>query len=151
MPYGQFQTWIEEGASDTEGAIVPSPLGFTTVLRVEKRVAGYLSLVDKPGLLDEFDRLVLTYGADVCAIELAKSKAIAFAVEQARGDWVQMWLSGTAADDDLLTNRAQQAGFDPTSPYMVAVFRAATRQGTPLPLAPRDATAPRIAHFTSAG
>jgi PucR family transcriptional regulator, purine catabolism regulatory protein len=134
MPYGQFQTWIEEGASDTEGAIVPSPLGFTTVLRVEKRVAGYLSLVDKPGPLDEFDRLVLTYGADVCAIELAKSKAIAFAVEQARGDWVQMWLSGTAADDDLLTIRAQQAGFDPTSPYMVAVFRAATRQGTPLPL-----------------
>jgi purine catabolism regulator len=134
MPYGQFQTWIEEEAPDGEGAIAPSPLGFTTVLRVEKRVAGYLSLVDKPGPLDEFDRLVLTYGADVCAIELAKSKAIAFAVEQARGDWVQMWLSGTPADDDLLTIRAQQAGFDPSSPYMVAVYRAATKQGTPLPL-----------------
>ena len=43
-------------------------------------------------------------------------------------------MSVIAADDDLLTISAQQAGFDPTSPYMVAVFRAATRQGTPLPL-----------------
>ena len=30
---------------------------------------------------NEFDRLVLTYGADVCAIEMAKYRAIASAVE----------------------------------------------------------------------
>ncbi len=134
LPYGAFQTWLERDAPDSEGAIVNSPLGYTTVLKVEKRVAGYLSLVDKQDKLDDFDRLVLTYSADVCAIELAKNRAIAFAVEQARGDWVQMWLSGTPADDDLLMTRAQQAGFDPTCAYMVAVFRAATRSGNPLPL-----------------
>jgi len=134
LPYGAFQNWLDRDAPDLEGAIVTSPLGYTTVLKVEKRVAGYLSLVDKQEPLDDFDRMVLTYGADVCAIELAKSRAIAFAVEQARGDWVQMWLSGTPADDDLLTTRAQQAGFDPSSGYMVAVFRAATKSGTPLPL-----------------
>jgi PucR family transcriptional regulator, purine catabolism regulatory protein len=134
LPYGAFQTWLERDAPDTEGAIVSSPLGYTTVLKVEKRVAGYLSLVDKQEPLDDFDRMVFTYGADVCAIELAKNRAIAFAVEQARGDWVQMWLSGTPADDDLLSTRAQQAGFDPSSSYMVAVFRAATKSGTPLPL-----------------
>lgn len=134
LPYGAFQTWLEREAPDSEGAIVTSPLGYTTVLKVEKRVAGYLSLVDKQDKLDDFDRLVLTYSADVCAIELAKNRAIAFAVEQARGDWVQMWLSGTPADDDLLMTRAQQAGFDPTCAYMVSVFRAATRSGNPLPL-----------------
>jgi PucR family transcriptional regulator, purine catabolism regulatory protein len=134
LPYGAFQNWLDKDAPDSEGAIVTSPLGYTTVLKVEKRVAGYLSLVDKQEPLDDFDRMVLTYGADVAAIEMAKSRAIAFAVEQARGDWVQMWLSGTPADDDLLSTRAQQAGFDPSTSYMVAVFRAATKSGAPLPL-----------------
>jgi purine catabolism regulator len=134
LPYGAFQNWLNREAPSSDGAIVSSPLGFTTVLKVEKRVAGYLSLVDNYDTLDEFDRLVLTYGADVCAIELAKSRAIAFAVEQARGDWVQMWLSGTPADDDMLTMRAQQAGFDPETMYMVCVYRAITDSGTSLPL-----------------
>ncbi len=72
LPYGAFQNWLNRDAPTAEGAIVTSPLGHTTVLKVEKRVAGYLSVVNNGSGLDEFDRLVLTYGADVCAIELAK-------------------------------------------------------------------------------
>ena len=134
LPYSAFQNWLTHDAPATEGLIVSSPLGHTTVLKVEKRVAGYLSLVSNGTPLDDFDRLVLTYGADVCAIEMAKSRAIAFAVEQTRGDWVQMWLSGTPADDDLMATRAQQAGFDSGVTCMIAVFRATTAAGTPLPL-----------------
>jgi purine catabolism regulator len=134
LPYGAFQSWLAREAPKLEGAIVASPIGHTTVLKVEKRVAGYLSLVDSHDALEDFDRLVLTYGADVCAIELAKSKAIATAVEQARGDWIQMWLSGTPADDDLLATRAQQAGFDGASTYIVAVFRSVTKSGAALPV-----------------
>jgi purine catabolism regulator len=134
LPYGAFQNWLEREAPDAEGTITSSPLGYTTVLKVEKRVAGYLSLVGKEEPLNDFDRLVMTHGADVCAIELAKNRAIALAVEQARGDWIQMWLSGTSADDDLLVVRAQQAGFDPNTGYVAAVFRAATKSGVALPL-----------------
>lgn len=134
LPYSAFQKWLDADAPRVHGSIVQSPLGYTTVLQVEKRVAGYLSLVDSHHNLDEFDRLVLLYGADVCAIELAKSRAISAAVEQARGDWVQMWLSGTPADDDLLSARAQQAGFEPVTQYSVAVFRAITHNGQSLPL-----------------
>ncbi len=134
VPYSAFQTWLETEAPNSQGSIVDSPIGHTTVLKVEKRIAGYLSLVNGSGQLDEFDRLILSYGGDVCAIELAKSRAIASAVEQARGDWVQMWLSGTPADDDLLATRAQQAGFDINSPYVAVVFRAITEAGTSLPL-----------------
>jgi purine catabolism regulator len=136
LPFGAFQNWLAREAPAQDGAIARSPLGFTTVLKVEKRVAGYLSLVDSGADLDEFDRLVLAYGADVCAIELAKLKAIAYAVEQARGDWVQMWLSGGPGEDDLILARAQQAGFEPTAPYVVAVFRAITTQGVSMPLDP---------------
>ncbi len=134
VPYGSFQKWLTNDAPATQGSIVSSPIGHTTVLTVEKRVAGYLSLVDQSDELNEFDRLVLTYGADVCAIEMAKNRAIASAVEQARGDWVQMWLSGTPADDDLLRTRAQQAGFESTSLFVVAVFRAISESGQSLPL-----------------
>ncbi|MCY4073183.1 MAG: helix-turn-helix domain-containing protein [Chloroflexi bacterium] len=136
LPLGDFQTWLSQEAPSSQGMITPSPLGFTTVLKVEKRVAGYLSLVDQKSELDEFGRLVLAYGADVCAIEMAKNRAIASAVEQARGDWIQMWLSGTPADEDLLRTRAQQAGFQPGASYVVSVFRAITESGQSLSLEP---------------
>ena len=132
LPLGDFHTWLAHEAPPSQGIISPSPLGFTTVLKVEKRVAGYLSLVDQTSELDEFARLVLAYGADVCAIEMAKNRAIASAVEQTRGDWIQMWLSGTPADDDLLRTRAQQAGFQPGAAYLVSVFRAITEGGQSL-------------------
>ncbi len=124
-----FQDWLGHEAPSSQGVISASPLGYTTVLQVEKRVAGYLSLVDSAASLTEFDRLVLTYGADVCAIEMAKNRAIASAVEQTRGDWIQMWLSGTPADDDLLRVRAQQAGFAAETAYATVVFRAGNESG----------------------
>ncbi len=131
LPYRQFPT---HDAPSSPGIISASSLGYTTVLKVEKRVAGYLSLIDRGRDLDEFDRLVLMYGADVCAIEMAKNRAIASAVEQTRGDWIQMWLSGAPADDDLLHTRARQAGFQPDSSYVVAVFRALSADGGALPV-----------------
>ncbi|MEO1290362.1 MAG: helix-turn-helix domain-containing protein, partial [Chloroflexota bacterium] len=134
LPYREFQKWLDTDAPANQGAIVASPIGYTTVLQVEKRVAAYLSLVARDEAMDEFDRLVLSYGADVCSIELAKTRAIESAVEQARGDWLQMWLSGTSADDDLLATRAQQAGFNTNTTYFVVVYRAMTATGQTLPL-----------------
>ncbi len=134
LPFGAFQNWLARELPNTEGTIISSPLGFTTVLKVEKRVAGYLTLVDGHEQIDEFDRLVLLYGADVCAIELAKSRAIASAVEQARGDWVQMWLSGTPTDSTLMATRAHQSGFEPEADYILVVFRALTPSGSVMPL-----------------
>ena len=130
----EFLAWLAKESPELTSVISASPLGFTTALKVEKRVAGFLSLVDYDEDLNEFDRLVLTYGADVCAIEMAKNRAIASAVEQTRGDWIQMWLSGTPADDDLLRARAQQAGFEPGEQYVVAVYRAVNEAGQSLPL-----------------
>lgn len=134
MPHDAFQQWLADESPSMLGSIIASPLGFTTVLKVEKRVAGYLSVVDSADNMTEFDRLVLTYGADVCAIEMAKNRAIASAVEQTRGDWIQMWLSGTPADDDLLRTRAQRAGFPPDARYVVAVYRAMDGSGQSIPL-----------------
>lgn len=129
-----FRDWLSREAPTIPGAISASPLGYCAVLKVEKRVAGYVSLVERVENLNEFDRLVLTYGADVCAIEMAKNRAIATAVEQTRGDWIQMWLSGTPADDNMLRARAQQAGFQPDADFLVAIFRAYAANGKAPPL-----------------
>ncbi len=134
MPYSTFQKWLSTEAPSTQGAIVRSPIGHTTALQVEKRIAGFLSYVTGDEALDDLDRMVLTSGADVCALELAKSRAIASAVEQARGDWIQMWLSGAPTDGDLLATRAQQSGFNPDGLYAVALFRALTDNGQSLPI-----------------
>ncbi|MEL7435909.1 MAG: hypothetical protein AAFN11_18325 [Chloroflexota bacterium] len=70
LPYGDFQKWLNQDAPTTQGTIVSSPIGYTTVLQVEKRVTGYLSLIDRESAdIDDFDRLVLAYGADVCPTE----------------------------------------------------------------------------------
>lgn len=129
-----FQRWLARDAAQALKGAVPSPLGHTIALQVEKRVAGYLSLLTPSGSIEEFERLVLTYGSEVCALLLAKTRAIATAVEQTRGDWVQMWLSDSSADDDMLRARAEQSGFDPDSLYVVASFRASSSAGTPLTL-----------------
>ncbi len=132
--YEKFRLWLNQEAPSALGSISLSPLGYTTMLKVEKRLAGYLSLIDRSENLTEFDRLVLTYGADVCAMEMAKNRAIASAVEQTRGDWIQMWLSGGPVDKGLLLARALQAGFQPDSLYVAAVYRAISRTGQVLPL-----------------
>lgn len=135
LPTKAFQNWLKHTANPTSDNLM-SPLGHTAILKVEKRVAGYLSLLNRQAHLSDFDRLVLTYGAEVCAIELAKTRAIASAVEQARGDWIQMWLSGTPSTDDLLGTRAQQAGFEPSAEYVAVVFRGYTPDGNALSLEP---------------
>ncbi len=134
VPYGAFQNWLERNAAEIDESVVTSPIGYTTILKVEKRMAGYLSLIDDRNKLDEFTRLVMLAGADVCAIELAKTRAIAFAVEQVRGDWIQMWLSGTPADDEMLITRAKQVGFEPDATYAVAAFRAHSGNSSSIPL-----------------
>ncbi|PJF40632.1 MAG: hypothetical protein D6737_03235 [Chloroflexi bacterium] len=134
LPYDTFQRWLEDETPSMQGVAIASPLGYTTVLKVEKRIAGYMSLIDGGETLDDFDRLVLTYGADVCAIEMAKSRAVASAIEQTRGDWVQMWLSGTQTDDDMILTRAEQTGFDANVECVVVIYRATTEAGALLPV-----------------
>ena len=123
LPYGAFQSWLETEQPNLPGVLTKSPIGFTTPLQVEKRIAGYLSIVDQADELDDYARLIVTYGSDICAIEMAKNRAIEVAVEQARGDWVQMWLSGTPTDTEMIFQRALQTGFELNQPYICVVYR----------------------------
>ena len=76
--HSDFQKWLDSNAPRNPGNVVASPIGFTIIIQVEKKTAGYLSLVDPNNELEEFDRLVLSHAADACAIEIAKHRAVAF-------------------------------------------------------------------------
>ncbi|MCB9452079.1 MAG: helix-turn-helix domain-containing protein [Anaerolineaceae bacterium] len=131
LAYGAFQNWLERfSPEDASGDIAASPLGYTAMLRVEKRPAGYLTVSGKSAGLDDFTRMVLIHGADACALEMAKSRAVKMAVEQARGDWIQMWLSGVSNDYDPMTTRAHQSGFPVEESYFAAVYQATTASGS---------------------
>jgi purine catabolism regulator len=103
-------------------------LGYTVPLVVEGRRAGYLTIING-GVFDELDRVTAERGAMVCAMELAKQKAVVEAETRVRGDWVQQWLTGGPQDDERLEASAAQAGVDLERPYMVALFRCGGNGG----------------------
>ncbi|MFZ4826344.1 MAG: helix-turn-helix domain-containing protein [Phototrophicaceae bacterium] len=119
----RFRDWIQNNQNSNQ-SIDQSPLGYTIVLRLERRTVGYLTILNAQQNLTEFDRSILLYSADIFAIEMSKKRAIETAVEQTRGDWVQMWLSNSPSDDDLTVVRARQAGFDVDTSFVVVVFQS---------------------------
>lgn len=110
-----------EQSLNGRGSGTVSRLGYTVPLIVEGKRAGYLTLVNG-GQFDDLDRVTVERGAMVCAMELAKQKAIVDAENRARGDWVQQWLAGNPEDDRRLAHGARQAGIDLETTYMVALF-----------------------------
>lgn len=112
---------VENRLENGKGAVLDN--GYTVPLIVEGRRAGYLTILNG-GMFDDLDRVTAERGAMVCAMELAKQKAVVDAETRMRGDWVQRWLSGEAQDDAELEDSAIQTGMDLGQPYAVALFRA---------------------------
>jgi PucR family transcriptional regulator, purine catabolism regulatory protein len=82
---------------------------------------GYLSLVGLNGELDELDQLVAEQGGQVCAVEMARNKAIREAEKRLKGDLL------TALVQDNLSPRearlwVQAMGFDLTQAHIALRF-----------------------------
>ncbi len=72
---------------------------------------GYLSLVGLDGEFDELDHLVLDQGSMVCAIEMARNKAIREAEKRLKGDLLTALLQGDMPSRDAAL-WVQQMGLD---------------------------------------
>lgn len=79
---------------------------------VEGRLGGYVSIVGPQGELHDFDRLAVERGALVCAVELAKQRAVSLAEDRLRGEFVDALLSGPLPDRSWLEQRARELGYD---------------------------------------
>lgn len=82
----------QEIAGDLERLVVP--------IRVSEVARGYLSIISLAGDLDTLDRLVGEQGALVCAVEMARSKAIREAEKRIKGNLLTAVLQANLSTRD---------------------------------------------------
>ncbi len=95
---------------------------------VTKNVArGYVSLIAKHPQFDARDRMIASQGALVCAIEMAKVKAVSVAEKKLRGDLIQAVLTQAITEEDAV-GWAERAGIRKTGPYVMLALQWVGRE-----------------------
>lgn len=95
---------------------------------VTRNVArGYVSLIAKQAQFDARDKSIALQGALVCAIEMAKVKAVSVAEKKLRGDLIQAVLTHAITEADAL-GWAERAGFRKTGPYVAIAMQWVGRE-----------------------
>lgn len=95
---------------------------------VTRNVArGYVSLIARQPEFDAKDHSIAAQGALICAIEMAKVKAVSVAEKKLRGDLIQAVLTQAIPEADAL-GWADRAGFRKTGPYAVIVMQWVGRE-----------------------
>lgn len=95
---------------------------------VTRNVArGYLSLIQRGTDFDAIDRMMIEQGALVCAVEMAKVKAVSVAEKKLRGDLIEAIISGAIGETDA-ARWAERAGFRRTGPYVAMTLQWVGRE-----------------------
>jgi PucR family transcriptional regulator, purine catabolism regulatory protein len=106
-----------------EHQVLPGGLArFVTPIVVKGMARGYLSLVGIAEELDELDSLVAEQGAEACALEMAKAKAVNDVTKQMRGEFVDAVLGARVAPKEI-EQWARQLGHDISVPHTAIAFR----------------------------
>jgi purine catabolism regulator len=95
---------------------------YVTPIVVKGMARGYLSLVGIAEELDELDGLVAEQGAEACALEMAKAKAVNEVTKQMRGEFVDAVLGARVAQKEI-EQWARQLGHDISVPHAAITFR----------------------------
>lgn len=81
---------------------------YVSAIVIEGRLSGYLSIVGPQDSFDDLDRLAAERGALVCAVELAKQRAVVAVENRFRGDFLATLLTVSASEEVALTRRAAE-------------------------------------------
>ena len=95
---------------------------YVTPIVVKGMARGYLSLVGIAEELDDLDSLVAEQGAEACALEMAKAKAVNEVTKQMRGEFVDAVLGARASQKEI-EQWARQLGHDISVPHAAITFR----------------------------
>lgn len=102
--------------------VLPGGLSRLITPIVVKNVArGYVSLVGVAEELDALDTLVAEQGAEACALEMAKAKAVSTVTKQLRGEFIDALLAGRVTSKET-EQWARQLGHDVAAPHAAIVF-----------------------------
>ena len=94
---------------------------YVTPIVVKGMARGYLSVVGVAEELDELDSLVAEQGAEACALEMAKVKAVNEVTKQMRGEFVDAVLGARVAQKEI-EQWARQLGHDISVPHAAITF-----------------------------
>ncbi|HEY7068349.1 MAG TPA: helix-turn-helix domain-containing protein [Chloroflexota bacterium] len=119
------------------------PLGTTGLVRLvlpivlKSTMAGFLSVVGLEDTFDELDDLTLGPAAVVCALEIAKQRAVAETEYRLQADVLEAALSGRFTSEAELLARARGLGYELEDEQVALVFgvdevRALARAGRPV-------------------
>jgi len=95
---------------------------FIAPIIVKDAVAGYISILGGETELTELDRVAAGRAASVCAMELAKQRAVVETEQRVRGDFLGDLLEGRLADRETILSRARMLGYSLDTPNLVASF-----------------------------
>ena len=110
--------------------ITPSrlPIGTSGLVRLvlplvlKRTLAGFLSVVGPAAAFDELDELTLGPAAVVCALELAKQRAVAETEYRLQADVLESALSGRFASEGEVIVRARALGYELDGEQVALVF-----------------------------
>lgn len=88
---------------------------------VSEVARGYLSIIGLEDELDALDQLVAEQGALVCAVEMARSKAVRETEKRLKGDLLTALLQDDISPRDTLL-WVESMGIDPSLPYVALRF-----------------------------
>jgi purine catabolism regulator len=122
LPRGWSDRKLAASQRHIEHQALPGGLSRLITPIVVKNVArGYLSLIGVAEELDALDQLVAEQGAEACALEMAKAKAVSQVTKQLRGEFVDAMLAGRVSAKET-EQWAKQLGHDVAAPHVAIVF-----------------------------
>ena len=95
----------------------------------------FLSLIAPHESLGQSDALSASQGATVCALVLARERAVLQAEDRLRRDVVTDLLSGAFTSDSALLERAERLGFNLALPHLPVAIRISADSSTAMPRA----------------
>jgi purine catabolism regulator len=122
LPPGWSDRRQAAGFSGIEHQALPGGLSRLITPIVVKRLArGYLSLVSIAEDIDALDALVVEQGAEACALEMSKAKAVSQVTKALRGEFLDAMLAGRVSLEET-AQWARQLGHDISAPHAAIVF-----------------------------
>jgi len=97
---------------------------FVAPIVVKDAVVGYVSILGPGADLSELDRVATGRAASVCAMELAKQRAVVETEQRVRGDFLGDLLEGRISDREAILARAKSLGLELSPVNVVVCFGA---------------------------
>jgi purine catabolism regulator len=122
LPPGWSDRRLAAGFSGIEHQALPGGLSrLITPIVVKGLARGYLSLVSVAEDIDALDALVVEQGAEACALEMSKAKAVSQVTKALRGEFLDAMLAGRVSPEET-AQWARQLGHDISAPHAAVVF-----------------------------